>query len=204
MRLGALQLLRQFQRGLRFGQRGAALRHHLLELGLLGLQAVLGEHALGHVVALGKDAHHGAVVVDDRLIDEIDVALLDRPAGQRRHRDRQGFANKRRACRKHIVEQFVKPLPGQFRQRHAHRFADDVLELGQAVVRLVLQFVHMLRPAKKTDETGRLFEEAQQVVVFQAVVVQARSRRRGDGEAVEVERINGHGHDRQCLPNVYQ
>ena len=79
-------------RALRLGARALALGEEPLDL-------APREHLLGHVGAMSDDARAGAVGVDERLVDEVDEALLGRVAGGAREQDRDLAPDERLAAR---------------------------------------------------------------------------------------------------------
>ena len=81
LRLGEVRLHGGRARQLRLGARALALVEEPLDL-------APRQHLLGDVVAMGGDARPGAVGLDERLIDEVDEALLGRVARRARESNR--------------------------------------------------------------------------------------------------------------------
>ena len=122
-------------------------------------QGLLGVHALRHVGALGEDARHPAVRVLDRLVDEIDEALLDGRAGRALQADLQGAALESLALRVDPVEQLEEALALDLGQRLPDRLPDHVAVTDELHVGRVDELEDVLRPAQHRHEAGRLLEE---------------------------------------------
>jgi hypothetical protein len=138
------------QRRQRVGQQPHLLRARL--------QRFLGAAALGDVHAVHEDATDRALGVAHGLKDEIDDAVLGRLAGASLKRDGATGTDERLAARVDVVEQFVKTLAFDVRQRGAHRFADDVTPTDQLRVAVVDHLEDMLGSAQQRDERRRLLE----------------------------------------------
>ena len=80
-------------------------------------------HLLGDVVALDEDAGDSAVAIEDRLVDEVQEALLRRRARRALQLHLQALADKGLAPCEHLVQQLEEALARDLGQRLAHGLA---------------------------------------------------------------------------------
>ena len=133
----------------------------LLALAQGGLVALL----LGDVMPLEEDARGGAVG-DDRLVDEIEIALVDRPARTMLQLELRVAADKRLAGPVDLVEQSDKAL----RRHLGHGFADRLSQYFPMADQRAVGLIHhgelMFGAAGDGDEARRLLEHAAQALAF--------------------------------------
>jgi len=127
---------------------------------LLELQ---GDHLLaGHVGAHHQDAGDPRVGLQ-RLIDEIQVPPLDRPAGGALEQDLGTAADGRAAGAVDLVEQVEEELPLQVGQGLAHGQPDRIAMPDERAIGRVGQAEAVLRPGEHRHEAGRGVEQRGQV-----------------------------------------
>jgi hypothetical protein len=153
-------------KGLDFLKLGRAFRDPALKGFIRGLKCDLHELALGDVDTLHKNAHGIAENVRNRLIDEIEKALVDRAAGYGLHCI---FETERRiglAAAIDIVEEIDKALPGGFGKRLGDGAAQHGSMPHEFEIARVHQFEHMFRSAQHRHESRSLFEKLREPLPF--------------------------------------
>lgn len=115
--------------------------------------------SLGDIVPLHEDARHPSILIQDRLIDEVDVPLHQGGVGLRLYLNGHRPANVRLAAFIDSVKQLKKALACDFRKRLPHRLAEDIPVADQLVVGVVRQFEDEVRPAANGHEARRLLHQ---------------------------------------------
>jgi hypothetical protein len=160
--------------------RDAGIVEHRVEPPLGRAAGGFGAHRVGDVDPFGEDAGHFAVGAADRLVDEVDEALLGRSVRARQQR-RRALADIGPAALVDLVEQGEIALAFQLRQHFARRAAEIVAFADQPPVGAVDELEDVVRPADDRDQPGRLFEQLAQplCLLVAARVVKAHSRSLG-------------------------
>ncbi len=129
----------------------------------------LGQVGIADIVALHKNAGDLAILAEQGLVQDIDIAFPERSFGQVLQLHFQTAADKRLAAAEHLVEQFRVALQAHLGQGLRHRFADQVAVPHQFVIGRVDHLEHVALATEHGNEAGRLVEQAAQVA---ALVVQ--------------------------------
>ncbi len=120
----------------------------------------------GDVVALGEDAGDLAIVVEDRLIDEIQIAAFQRLARLSLKVDGSGGRNVGSSGRVGLIEQLKKALAFHLREDLANWTSNYVAPPAQAKVTLVAKLEDVLGPPHHRHETWSLFEQPLELVAL--------------------------------------
>ena len=132
----------------------------------LGADRLLRLVLLGDVVALDEDAGRRAVVGHDRLVDEIEIALVEDAVRAVLQSDGRAAPDIGLARSINPVEQPDEALLDHFRKRLGNGPADDIAAGDQRPVGLVHHGEAMLGPADHRDEARRLLEHALQALAL--------------------------------------
>jgi len=116
-------------------------------------------HLLGHVVAVRRDPGPGAVRFHERLVDEVDEALL-RLAARRAHEQHGHLtADDGLAGGQHLIEQGEESLVAHLGECISDGQADQVAMADELVVAVVGELEDVMPAAEDGEEGGRLLED---------------------------------------------
>ena len=142
---------------------GRALGHELEALLALA-QSRLGPLLLRDVVALHEDAGDRAVVIEDRLVDEIEETLLGLLVRVHSEVDAHAATDEGLAAAGYAVEKIEEALPHHFGQRFADRLADELGPAHQRAVGGIREREDVVGTAEGRDEARRLLEQLAQML----------------------------------------
>ncbi len=125
---------------------------------LVFTQRQVGPGTLGDIVALDEDAADVAIDIGDRLEDEIQHAVFFRCAAGALQTDVNAGTDEGLAAAVDPVEDFDEALALHFRQRIAHRLADDLALADEPAVGRVDHFEYVLGAAQHRHHSRRLLE----------------------------------------------
>jgi hypothetical protein len=140
-------------------QRGAGAVQDV-ELAGLGADRPLRRVLLGDVVALDEDAGRAAVLRHDRLIDEIEIALIKSAVRTLLQIHGRAAAYIGLAGSIDLIEQAHEALLDYFRKRLGHGPTHDIATVDERAIGLVDHGEPMLWPAEHRDEAGGLRKHA--------------------------------------------
>ena len=119
-------------------------------------------HALGDVVALDENAVHRAPRVGDGLIDEVEIALLDRAAGDGLNVEAGARRPMGPAGAEHLVEQIDIALGRRVRQGFGHGATGHIPAIDRPLIGGVRQREAVFGAAEERDEARGLLEHLRQ------------------------------------------
>ncbi len=152
--------------GLALEQLARALTHPLLQPLTVLLQLHLAALLLGHIVALDEDSRYLTIVLDDRLVDEIDEDFFLPHAGLSLQECPHTLADIGLAGCIDVIEQTEKRLPLYLGKPFADPLADQLPISGQLLIRIVDELEYMVGAAQEADEARRLGEQHAHPIAF--------------------------------------
>ena len=126
----------------------------------LNLEASL--HRRGNVSSVRDDPHALAVCLDERLVDEIEVDLLDRPSRLLLEGDGDLAADVRLAGAVHPVEELDEPLVAHLGERLGHRLPNDHTVADELEIGVVDELEHVVLATEHSEKRRRLGEDPAQ------------------------------------------
>ena len=120
------------------------------------------------VVPLREQPRHAPVLADDRLVQQVDIAILQRGAGLALQRDFQIAQHDRLAARQGAVEHGAQVLRGHLGQGVEHGLADQLAMPDQVVIGFVSHLEDMVGTGEHGNEARRLIEHRLQLAALDA------------------------------------
>src|SRR5215213_465 len=115
-------------------------------------------------MTLHEDAGHLSIGIEDRLINEIEKALLPNIPGGLPQVNTDASPNERLTAVINPVEKIDEALPYHLRQRVPDGLPDDVLTTDQLEIGRIGHGEDVIGPAEGGYEAGRLLEQSSQVL----------------------------------------
>ena len=127
---------------------------HRTQPGFAGAQLRFRPDAIGHVVAADEDAVNALLLVEHRLVQQVDIAVAACPLEMNRH----GARGVGLSGGVHAVEQLEEALLLELGKDFAHAAADELLLARDLDVGVVDVVVDVLRAGEQRHEARHLLE----------------------------------------------